>query len=316
MLNDGDFMTENVLYNYYCSLLPKVPDWLKKYLDVPCLNRLKHVGYFCGMDYASKDIYDFNEKITRFDHSLSTALITLKFTDKREAVLAALFHDVATPCFSHVIDYMNKDYLNQESTEEYTDKIILNDKELLKLLKEDGINPEDIINFKKYSLVDNDRPRLCADRFDGIILTSIGWTKNISSSDISELANDLKILVNEDGFEEMGFSNYNIANKALYFSEEVDKLCHSNEDNYMMNLLANITKEAIDNNLIIYDDLYYLTEDDIWNILNTSDNVNLINNIYLFKNIIKSDVPLTDLGDIKIRDLNPLVNGIRLKDMI
>ena len=45
-------------------------------------------------------------------------------------------------------------------------------------------------------------------------------------------------------------------------------------------------------------------------------NVNLINNIYLFKNIIKSDVPLTDLGDIKIRDLNPLVNGIRLKDMI
>ena len=289
---------------------------LKKYLDVPCLNRLKHVGYFCGMDYASKDIYAFNEKITRFDHSLSTALITLKFTDKREVILAALFHDVATPCFSHVIDYMNKDYLNQESTEEYTDKIILNDKELLKLLKEDGINPKDIINFKKYSLVDNDRPRLCADRFDGIILTSIGWTKNISSSDISELVNDLKIFVNENGFEEMGFSNYNIANKALYFSEEVDKLCHSNEDNYMMNLLANITKEAIDNNLIIYDDLYYLTEDDIWNILNNSDNVNLINDIYLFKNIIKSNVPLTDLGNIKVRDLNPLVNGIRLKDMI
>ena len=92
--------------------------------------------------------------------------------------------------------------------------------------------------------------------------------------------------------------------------------CHSKEDNYMMNLLANITKEAIDNNLIIYDDLYYLTEDDIWNILNNSDNVNLINDIYLFKNIIKSDVPLTDLGDIKVRDLNPLVNGIRLKDMI
>lgn len=316
MLNKGGFMTENVLYNYYCSLLPEVPYWLKRYLDVPCLNRLKYVGYFCGMDYASKDIYGFNEKITRFDHSLSTALITLKFTDKREVILAALFHDVATPCFSHVIDYMNKDYLNQESTEEYTDKIILNDKELLKLLKEDGINPEDIINFKKYSLVDNDRPRLCADRFDGIILTSIGWTKNISSSDISELVNDLKIFVNENGFEEMGFSNYNIANKALYFSEEVDKLCHSNEDNYMMNLLANITKEAIDNNLIIYDDLYYLTEDDIWNILNNSDNVNLINDIYLFKNIIKSDVPLTDLGNIKIRDLNPLVNGIRLKDMI
>ena len=109
-------MMDNILYNYYCSLLPDVPSWLKKYLNVPSLNRLKHISYFCGMDYASKDIYNFNENLTRFDHSLTTALLTLKFTDDKTEVLAALFHDVATPCFSHVIDYMNKYYLTQEST--------------------------------------------------------------------------------------------------------------------------------------------------------------------------------------------------------
>lgn len=306
---------DNKLYNYYCSLLPKIPEWLKRYLNVPCLNRLKHIGYFCGMDYASKDIYNFKEKLTRFDHSLTVALLLLKFTDDKSTILAGLFHDVATPCFSHVIDYMNKDYLIQESTEKYTDKIILNDKELLKLLMEDNIDPIDIINFKKYSLVDNERPKLCADRFDGIILNSIGWTKNISRSDIFELVNDLTSF-EVDSQIEIGFKNISIANKALYFSEEADKMCHSNEDNYMMELLADITREAINNNLIIYDDLYSLTEDDIWNVLNESDNQKLVNDISIFKNIKLEDVPSTLLGNIKVRDLNPLVNGIRLKDML
>lgn len=309
-------MMGNVLYNYYCSLLPKVPDWLKKYLNVPSLNRLKHISYFCGMDCASKDIYNFNENLTRFDHSLTTALLTLKFTDDKSEVLAALFHDVATPCFSHVIDYMNKDYLTQESTEEYTDKIILGDNELLNLLKSDGINPEDIINFKKYSLVDNDRPKLCADRFDGIILTSIGWTKNISRSDIFELVNDLDVFLNEDGLKEMGFRSFNIASKAIYFSEEIDKFCHSNEDNFMMKLLADITRLGLDNKLFLYDDLFNLTEEDLWNVLSSYNDYHLIKNLELFKNVKKEEVPIINLGNVKIRNINPLVNGIRLKDMI
>ena len=94
------------------------PETLEKYLLAPSLIRLKNIGYFCGMDYASKDIYKFTEKISRYDHSLSVALITWKLTGDIKQTLAGLFHDVSTPCFSHVIDYMNKDYEKQESTEE------------------------------------------------------------------------------------------------------------------------------------------------------------------------------------------------------
>lgn len=132
------------------------------------------------MDYASKNIYDFKEKITRYDHSLTVALLTWKCTKDMKATIAGLFHDVATPCFSHVIDYMNKDYEKQESTEEYTEKILRNDEYLKKCLKEDNIEIEDIINFKKYNIVDNDRPKVCSDRLDGVILTGISWTKNIN----------------------------------------------------------------------------------------------------------------------------------------
>lgn len=118
------------LYNTYLNLFT-IPPFLEKYLNVPSLIRLKNISYLCGMDYASKDIYDFKENISRYDHSLTVALLTWKFTNDKLSTLAGLFHDIATPCFSHTIDYMNKDYETQESTEEYTEEIIKNDKILL-----------------------------------------------------------------------------------------------------------------------------------------------------------------------------------------
>ena len=143
------------LYNEYLNLLIKneIPNFLQKYLTVSSLIRLKNIGYFCGMDYASKHIYNFKEQISRYDHSLTVSLLTWKFTKDRKATIAGLFHDIATPCFAHVIDYMNKDYENQESTEEYTEEIIKNDEKLQKYLREDKLLSEDIINFKKYTIM-------------------------------------------------------------------------------------------------------------------------------------------------------------------
>ena len=36
------------------------------------------------------------------------------------ATVAALLHDIATPVFAHVIDFLNNDYEKQESTEAET----------------------------------------------------------------------------------------------------------------------------------------------------------------------------------------------------
>lgn len=126
----------NKFLDFYKKLLgyESMPEFLKKYLEVPCLLRLKEIGYFCGMDYASKDIYDFKEKITRYDHSVTTALMTWYLMHDKEMTLAALFHDISTPCFSHVIDYMHKDYSTQEKTEEFTKFLMENDKKLKKYL--------------------------------------------------------------------------------------------------------------------------------------------------------------------------------------
>ena len=189
------------MYEFYKKLLTinGLPEFLIKYLDCPSLVRLKKIGYFCGMDYASKDIYDFGEYISRYDHSFNVALITWNYTKDKRATLAALFHDVATPCFAHVIDYMNKDYANQESTEEYTERIVMGDNYLLECLKEDNILVDEIVNFKRYPIVDNNRPKLCADRLDGVILTGLFWTKNLDDVEVTNILSHIVTFCNEDG---------------------------------------------------------------------------------------------------------------------
>ena len=304
----------NKLLTYYNELgINNIPSFLTKYLEVPSLKRLKKISYFCGMDYASKDIYNFSEKITRFDHSLTVSLLSYKLTQDKKTSLAGLLHDISTPCFSHVIDYMNKDYEKQESTEEYTNKIINNDKELLNCLKEDNSNIDDV-DFKKYTIVDNERPKSCVDRIDGVILTGIGWTKNINKTDIKNIVNDLDVYNNEYNELEIGFKSKEIAKKVIDISKSIDIYCHSSEDNYMMELLSRITKLAVLKKYIKYEDLYHLNEKELFRILNNVSDLEIIILLHVFKNIKKKDIPNTLIPNVKKRKLLPLINGKRYKE--
>lgn len=298
---------------YYKKLFGDIPEFLVKYLEVPCLKRLKGIGFFCGMDYASKDVYDFRELITRYDHSLTVALLTYKLTNDKKATIAGLFHDVATPCFSHVIDYMNKDYSKQESTEEYTEEILRNDSLLLSLLKKDKIKVEEIFDFKRYSIVDCSRPMLCVDRIDGIILMGIGWSKNLTLDNIRDIVESLEVYTNDDNNLEVGFNDMNVCNFTLEVNDYLDELCHSNHDNYMMSLLSDIARLGIDNKLFTYKDLYKKTEDELFLILNSCDNVQIRNLLDKFYNIKIKDIPETKIPDVKKRVIKPLVLGVRIK---
>ena len=300
---------ENNLLKFYLDKLDYdlKPEFLDKYLETPSLTRLKKIGYFCGMDYASKNVYSFKEHITRFDHSLTVALLTWKCTKDEKATLAALFHDIATPCFSHVIDYMNKDYTIQESTEEYTEEILRNDSYLLECLVQDGIALDDVVDFKRYNIVDNSRPKLCADRLDGVILTGISWTKNVNSNDIQNILEDIEIYNNE-----IGFKTAEIANRVVDINNSIDVYCHSKEDNYMMELLADITRHAIDNGYITYKELFNSNEEDLISKLKDTQDTTLHDMFNKFENITCDEIPDIKLPPVKIRNLNPLVNGERL----
>jgi len=304
-----------VVFDFYLRELgyPDIPEFLKKYLEVPILKRLKNVSYFCGMNFASKEIYNMSENVSRYAHSLSVALIVYRFTHDKSATLAGLFHDVSTPCFSHAIDFMNGDAVKQESTEEYTERILRSDETLLKYLKEDSVDIEDLINFKKFTIVDNVRPKLCADRIDGVVLPGIGLTKNLSKDNIRSMLEDLCVYKNEYGEDELGFKTESVAQMVLDVSDSVDNLFHTNKDNFMMSLLAKIARTSIDDGIITYDDLFILDESELFDILKKSGNSKVISLINKFETVTLVEIPKLENIVIKHKELNPLVKGKRLK---
>ena len=54
----------------------------------------------------------------------------------------------------------------QESTEDLTTKIILSSKEIMTLLKRDNILISEVDDYHKYSIADNDTPKLSSDRLE------------------------------------------------------------------------------------------------------------------------------------------------------
>lgn len=284
------------------------PEFLEKYLQTPSLLRLKKVGYFCGMDYASKAIFNFPERISRYDHSLTVSLITWKLSQDQKMTLAGLFHDIATPCFAHAIDYMNKDYVKQENTEEKTEEILRKDTYLAQCLKEDGIAIEDIINFKQYSLVDLERPKLCADRLDGIILNGLYWMQSLTMEDVARIVEDLTVYPNEQGVPEIGLATEETAKLVVKINHEFDRYCHTKEDTFMMGFLGEITKQGIYQNVITYEDLFVQNEDQVMEQLKQAPNASLQQDTQLFENITIEQVPDIAMPEIKFRNLAPICN--------
>ena len=107
-------------------------------------------------------------------------------------------------------------------------------------------------------------------------------------------------------------TNLNVAEKVVEISKSIDEICHSIEDNYMMDLLANITKKIIDKEYITYDSLYSLDEDEIIDIINKIDDKEIKSLFNKFLNIKLKDIEVISLPSVKERRLNPLVNGKRI----
>ena len=145
----------------------------------------------------------------------------------QKQTLAGLFHDIATPCFKHCIDFLNGDYEKQESKEELTTEIIANSKEIMKLLEKDNKRLEEVDDYKIYPIADNDTPKLSADRLEytfsnGLGVRDIVW--NLEG--IRKVYEDIEVQKDEDGIQELGFKNIELAEKDI-----IDKIEKSNDDN-------------------------------------------------------------------------------------
>lgn len=302
------------MINTYLNILhPNIPDWLLPYLEVPCIKRLKGIGLFCGVDYSC--LFHPHVFYTRYHHSLGVALIIWHFTQSKEATLAGLFHDVSTPIFSHAIDFKNKDYLHQESTEKDNAKMILEDQELLSLLKTDQIDIKNILHYGAYPVADLKTPALCADRLEYMFSTGYFLCDYFDLDTIKKSYEDISI--QKSG--ELGFSTIEIAQTFFDSALKVTQLFLEPYDKMTLQILACLVDEAFKCQLLEPKDIYLKSEQEIIDIFKVSTNPSIQQFYHLLtkqKEVLLSEEPLENAYcmkiDVKRRYVDPLVNNQRL----
>lgn len=297
-----------------------LPDFLIPFINLNCVQRLKDVSYFCGMDYGPKDVYSFLDYYSRYDHSLNTAMMYYNFTKDKKGSIAMLLHDVSSPVFSHVVDIMQNDSIKQEYTESFNSYILSKEADIYDLLYKEKMVLSDL-DMKKYNILDNDRPKLCIDRLDAVFAGGLFWNKGLNINLIKRMYNDLTIFVNEDSEEEIGFKDINVC-KMFFDYALIDAYNTSSyEDVYSMNIMATIIKMGIDIGMYSVLDLFSFKESEFLDIIRNSELFDFFDE---FKNIKRGDIIYTSVCEsdfysfslkTKKRYIDPLINGYRLSDV-
>ncbi len=240
------------LYDIYHH---EIPLFLKEFADVPQMRRIREVGMNCGCEYTQFERFRDLQPYSRYQHSLSCALIVWHFTEDVRQSVAALFHDISTPVFAHVVDFLNGDYLKQESTEQLTGKMIRESREIGGLLRKYGLKAEDVSDYHRYPICDNDSPKLSADRLEYTLGNIVNFS--IKPKDkVREYYDDLIITADEEGNPELAFRDFDIGEEFALDSLKCSHIYVSDEDRYSMQILAEILKLSIDYGIITYDQLY------------------------------------------------------------
>lgn len=310
---------------YFNVLEPEFPNWLDEYINTKELMKQRYISVTCGTIYSN--LFESDFFYSSLDHCIAVALIIWHFTHDKKQTLSGLFHDIATPVFKHCVDFLNGDYMNQESTEDITTKIIENSTEIMGLLKKDNIKLEEVKDYHIYPIADNDTPQLSADRLEYSLSNALFTYKLCDIEKIKELYNDIIIGTDEKKKTELSFRTEKSACEFVKFTSKLSVIYREDRTRYSMQLLADIIKKLNEKNIIRIDDLYNMKETEIIDIIEKSEYKKIFD---IWKNANKVRVSKEEPKGVyyvhhgaKVRYIDPLVNGKRIsqisqnaKDMI
>lgn len=299
-------MQERLLKAY----LDETPTFLLPFLETKEMQRLKGVGMNCGVEYTSMPFLRDLPASSRYSHSLGVALLSYRYSKGKKEALAGLFHDIASPCFAHSIDFLKGDHLKQEKTEEDTASILSHSQQTRELLAKENISLDDIVDYSRYQVCDNPTPGLSGDRLEytlrNIYLYGIG-----DLSEIRQFCSDLCYLPNEKGEMELQFETLEIANRFGLLSIPTFQLYVSKEDRYAMEMLANLLRELLRLSIIEENDLMMEEDALIQKIHSSEEGKRLWNHYRSLNRVDAFPYPLEGAVQIatKIRYIDPFVKG-------
>ena len=299
---------------YFKVLEPEFPEWLNEYINTKELLSQQYISVTCGTIYS--DLFESKFFFSSLDHSVAVALIVWHFTHDKKQTLSGLFHDIATPAFKHCVDFLNRDYMTQESTEDLTTNIIKNSKEIMKLLERDNIDVSEIDNYHMYPIADNDTPKLSADRLEYSLSNALFTYELLDLDAIAEIYNDIEIEKNEKGEVELGFKTKKIARNFVKVTSRLSVIYREDRTRYSMQLIADILKRLSDENKITKEDLYKLKESDVISIIENSKYSKIFDIWKHTKKVKTSKEKPENVYYVhhgaKVRYIDPLFNGERM----
>lgn len=263
----------------------EMPDFLLDFARTGAMRRLTDVGMNCGCEYTAFPVFQNCRHGSRYEHSLGVGLIVWHFTGDMAQAVAGLLHDIATPVFAHVVDFLNGDHMTQESTESRTEEIIAGSEELQAVLNKYGLTTRQVSDYHRYPIADNDSPRLSADRLEYTLhhLAAFGVC---SLREIQVFYGDLTA-----GEDELAFRTPNVAAEFTRAALRISRIYVSDEDRYSMEYLAGVLRMGLDVGVLTEDDLYATEQSVIFKLEACSETAALWRRFRSFATLKRSDVP-------------------------
>lgn len=292
-----------------------IPQFIRELIETKEMKRIDQVGMNCGCEYTNLKTFTTKYYYSRLEHSIGVALIIWHFTKDKKQAISGLFHDIATPVFAHAIDFLNNDYLLQQSTEDYTEDIIKNSKEIMTILQKYQITLEEIKDYHIYPIADNDSPQLSADRLEYTLgnLYNYGYC---TLQEIKEYYNDLIVDKNEEGILEIQFKTKEIAYSFIKKAFLTFEIYVADSDRFSMQCIADIVKECMALDILKKDDLYSIEPEVLAKIKNHEESLKKWNQYCQYQEIIiHKEKPKTGYFiniDAKRRYIDPYVENQRL----
>ncbi|MGE7925908.1 HD domain-containing protein [Viridibacillus arvi] len=249
--------------------------------------------------------YLVNEKwnVTRFDHSIGVMLLIRKLGGSVEEQIAGLLHDVSHTAFSHVVDFVFDNLV-----EDYHEKIyssVIKGSEIPIILTKYEYNYKDILfNDSKWTLLEQSAPELCADKVDYTLRDMFKYGQ-ISIEEVQDFLSNLIVI---DG--KMYLQNNEITEWFVktYYKEVIDFFMDP-LNIYGNDILAKTLKISLAKKLISLDDFLGEDEKVIYKIRSSKDNEvqGLLNQLHQNVHVIENRTHYDLHRKNKIRLIDPSI---------
>ncbi|WP_431863072.1 hypothetical protein [Allosphingosinicella sp.] len=238
---------------------------------------------------------------TRLQHSIGAMLLVRRPGGTVEEQAAALLHDISHTALSHVIDYAlgspGRQSFHDERKEAY-----LRGTEIPAICERHGLDWRAIADERRWPLVDQPAPRLCADRIDYTLRDAVDLGF-LDAAELEEMLNDLCVMQNRIAFRS--------CERARRFAEAYaacDRSCWADPFGVgLYELTARALRRALEIGAIRIDDLW---EEDrpFWELIHRSDDERLVRALALVSP--QTRFAIADEGgdlklQLKIRSIDP-----------